>query len=119
VPEKKHDVEENCLVVERSKFSKHVMVSAGACYGGKGRLHFIKDKAKVNAKIYFETLLPRLVEDCKFVLPSGFSFQQDGAPAHAAKLAQVFLATNCSEFIDKGEWPPNSPDLNPPYVYPT
>jgi len=52
-----------------------------------------------------------------------FIFQQDGAPAHVAKLAQVFLATNCSELIDKDERPPNSPDLNPldiyMYMYPT
>jgi len=31
------------LVVERAKFAKHVMVPAGMCYGGKGRLHFIPD----------------------------------------------------------------------------
>jgi len=35
------------------------------------------------------------------------------APAHMAKLAQDWIATNCSEFIRKDEWPPNSPDLNP------
>jgi len=46
------------------------------------------------------------------VLPSGFIFQQDCAPAHTAKLAQDWIATNCSEFIGKDEWPPNSPDLN-------
>ena len=34
-------------------------------------------------------------------------------PAHTAKLAQDWIATNCSEFIGKDEWPPNSPDLNP------
>jgi len=28
-----------------------------------------------------------------------------------AKLAQDWIATNCSEFIGKDEWPPNSPDL--------
>ena len=60
---KKRDVHESRLVVERSKFAKHVMVSAGVCYGGKGRLHFIPDKAKVNAQLYIETLLPRLIED--------------------------------------------------------
>jgi len=26
------------------------MVSAGVCFGGKGRLHFVDEKAKVNAK---------------------------------------------------------------------
>ena len=110
---KKRDVDEHLLLAERAKFTKHVMVSAGVCYGGKGRLHFIPDKAKVNAKLYVESLLPRLIEDCKSVLPSGFIFQQDGAPAHTEKLAQDWIAINCSEFIGKDEWPPNSPDLNP------
>ena len=67
-------------MVERAKFVKHVMVSASVCYGGKGRLHFIPDSAKVNAKLYVETLLPRLIEDCKSALPTGFIFQQDGSP---------------------------------------
>jgi len=42
-----------------------------------------------------------------------FHFQQDAAPAHAAKLAQDWIASNCSEFSGKIEWPPNSPDVNP------
>jgi len=53
-----------------------------------------------------------LVQDCRSVLLSGFIFQQDGAPAHTAKVAQDWIATDCSEFIGKGEWLPNSPDLN-------
>jgi len=88
------------------------MVSVGICFGGKGSLHFIPDTAKVNAKLYFETLITELLQDCKSVLPSGFIFKQDGAPAHTAKLAQDWITTNCSEFIGKDEWPPNSPDLN-------
>jgi len=108
----KPDIDENCLVVERSKFAKHVMVSAGECCDGKGRLHVIPDKVKVNAKLCVETLLPRqarLIEDCKFVLPSNFIFQQNGTNAYTAKLAQDFIATNCSEFIDKDEWPTHLP----------
>jgi len=46
-------------------------------------------------------------------LRSGFIFQQDGAFAHTAKLPQNWIATNCSDFIGKDEWPPNSPDLIP------
>ena len=30
----------------------HVMVSVLVCFGGKGRLHLIPDKTKVNAKLY-------------------------------------------------------------------
>jgi len=76
-------------------------------------VHLIPYKTKVNAKLYVETLLPELVQDCRSVLPSGFIFQQDGAPAHTAKLAQDWIATKCIEFIGKDEWPSNSPDLNP------
>jgi len=98
--------------VEGAKFAKYVMVSVGVCYCGKGRLYFIPDKVKINGELYSEMLLPRLVEDCKSLLPSGFIFQQEGAPAHTAKLAQNWIATNCSDFIGKDEWPPNSLDLN-------
>jgi len=54
----------------------HIKVSAGVCFGRKERLHFIPDKTKVNAKLSVETLLPELVQDCRYVLPSGFIFQQ-------------------------------------------
>jgi len=91
----------------------HVVVSAGVCFDGKERLHFIPDKTKLNAKLYVETLLLELTQECRSVLPSGFIFQQDGAPAHTAKLGQDWIATNCSEFSGNDEWPPNSPDLSP------
>jgi len=94
------------------------MVSACVCLGGKGRLYLIPNKTKVNAKLYVETLLPELVEDCRSVMPSGFIFQQDGVPAHTAQLAQDWIATSCSEFVGKDEWPPNSPDLAQPFGLP-
>ena len=78
------------------------MVSAGVCFGGKGRFDLILNKTKLNAKLYVEILLPELVRDCRSVLPSGFIFQQDGAPAHTAKLVQDWIATNCSE--SQSEW---------------
>src|SRR5688572_5835508 len=37
-----------------------------------------------------ETLLPRLIEDCKFAVPTVFTFQQDGAPALAGYVL-IFL----------------------------
>ena len=72
----------------------HVMVSSGVCFGGKGRLHLILNKTKVNAKLYLEILLPELVQDWLI-------FLQDGATTHTAKLAQDWIATNCSEFTAK------------------
>uniref|UniRef100_A0A915E564 Tc1-like transposase DDE domain-containing protein n=1 Tax=Ditylenchus dipsaci TaxID=166011 RepID=A0A915E564_9BILA len=38
---------------------------------------------------------------------------QDGAPMHTATLTQDWLRRNFPNFIDKNEWPPRSPDLNP------
>jgi len=71
------NVNERRLVAERAEFAKHVTVSVGVCFGGQGKLHFIPDTAKVNAKLYVETLLTELVQDCRSVLPflpSGFIF---------------------------------------------
>jgi len=34
-------------------------------------------------------------------------------PAHTTMLARNWIAINCSDFIGKDEWAPNSPDLNP------
>jgi len=110
---RKRDVNPQRLLVERAKFSPSVMVSAGVCYGGKGRLHFVADKAKINADYYMTNLLPKLIEDCTEVAPRDFIFQQDSAPAHAARKTQEWLEQNTPDFITKDEWPPNSPDLNP------
>ena len=82
---KKADVKPTRLLVQREKFAKRVMVSAGVCFGGKGRLHFVQEKAKVDCAYYVGQLLPNLVDDCNHLLPTGFVFQQDGAPAHTAR----------------------------------
>ena len=54
-----------------------------------------------------------LVDNCIQLLPGGYIFQQDGAPAHAARATQNWLEINCPDLTDKDQWPPNSPDLNP------
>ena len=58
------------------------MVSAGVCYGGKGQLHFVEEKGKVDADYHVNKLLPNLVEDCRRILPDQFIYQQDGTPTH-------------------------------------
>src|SRR5690349_8551088 len=89
------------------------MVSAGVCYNDKGRLHFVPEEAKIKADYYVSNLLPELLEDSFEQVGNVFIFQQNGAPAHTAKHTQDFLLINCPDFIDKDEWPPNSPDLSP------
>jgi len=70
------NVDKRQLVAERAKFAKHVMVSAGVRFGGKGRLHFIPDKTEVNAQLYVETLLMELVQDCRSVCHLASSFNR-------------------------------------------
>ena len=89
------------------------MVSAGVCFDGKQRLHFIPDKTKVNAKLCVETLLPERTQECRSVLPSGFIFQQDVALAHMTKLAQDWIATKFQwrRMASKFAWPTMSGKL--------
>jgi len=89
------------------------VVSDGVCFCGKGRLHIADQSAKVDSAYFVGCLLPSLVDDCTRLLPGGYIFQQDGAPAHATHATQNWLQTNCPDFIAKDLWPPNSPDLNP------
>lgn len=69
----------------------------------------------MNAKNYLDEIL------VKELLPwatahfggSNWTFQQDSAPAHKAKLVQDWLKAHTNDFISPKEWPPYSPDLNP------
>lgn len=110
---KKRDISAERLLVQHSKFSQHVMVSAGVCFGGRGRLHFVPDKTKVNAGNYIANLLPSLIQDCHNLLQQDFVFQQDEAPAHTAHQTPEWLEAHCPDYVKKDQWPPNSPDLNP------
>jgi len=64
------------------------MVPAGVSFDEKERLHFVEEKAKINAKYYIDNLLPKLVEDVHALLGNNFVIQQDGAPAHGAMRTQ-------------------------------
>ena len=88
------------------------MVSAGVCFGGKGRLHFVDESAKVDSAYYrlavsFPVLSTTALDCCPAV--ARLFFQQDGAPAHTACATQNWLQINCPDFIAKDQWPPNSP----------
>jgi len=66
---KKSRVTASYLLVERAKFDLRVIVSAGVCFEGKGRLHFTEEKLKlVNAGYYMNDVLPKLVEDCHVMI---------------------------------------------------
>jgi len=86
---KKADVKR--LLAEHEKFAQHVMVSAGVCFGGKGRLHFVNESAKVDSAYYVGRLLPSLVDDCTRLLLSGNIFQLVPRRTGSKPTAQISL----------------------------
>lgn len=71
---------------------------------------------RLTASAYIEILESKLIPWVKTTFPHGnVVLQQDGAPAHTAKLTQEFLSSNATilGFWSKEKWPPYSPDANP------
>jgi len=79
---KNSDMVPSRLLVQRGKFAPHVTVSAGVSFEGNGRLHFVEEKAKINANYYINNLLPNLLKDADALLRNNFVSQKDGALAH-------------------------------------
>ena len=48
-----------------------------------------------------------------FSSKKAMTFVQDGAQAHTSKVTQTWCHKNLPKMIPKGDWPANSPDLNP------
>ncbi|PIC28734.1 hypothetical protein B9Z55_020552 [Caenorhabditis nigoni] len=101
--------------IHRASHPASIMVFGAVCYDGKCPLVFVEKGVQINQKYYVEEILE------KHVLPwaqkhfgqKKYIFQQDGAPAHTAKMAQKWCKDHFPAFIPKDEWPASSPDLNP------
>ena len=101
----------------------HVMMSHQAL----SDLHVVPQNTTVTGEYYRESILARECMDAmrrtssngsilqkKMVDdPSRAIFMQDGAPPHSARQMQKWCSEHFSGFWPKGEWPGNSPDLNP------
>jgi transposase len=101
--------------VKRSHGPGSVMVWAGVSWMGKAPLHFVEKGVKVSAKNYLSDVLESVVEPLNSTLFDGkpWTFQQDSAPAHKAKVVQTWLSNNVPDFMSTADWPSASPDLNP------
>jgi len=127
-------------------FGGSIMVAAIVCYDYKGPLFFfVNDPGNnktlkpfnLDKDVYINNLLPFWFDDLRNKgmiqgnkLVNGYLLQQDGAPAHTAKLSMEFLDENvglenvisrtakklppgdCREKI-RAQWPANSPDISP------
>ena len=113
--------------VLKVKFPARVMVWGMMSHRALSELHIIPQKQSVNAAYYRDDILGvtclnavsrysatgSIMERSMLVNMSDLLFMQDGAPAHTAKTTQEWCGNNFPRFWKKGEWPANSPDLNP------
>lgn len=91
------------------------LVTVWAAVNADFRSLFVDEGVKINAALYRE-------QDLEAVLKpwtrqeygnTPYTFQQDSAPAHKARVNQEWLRDNIPHFISAAEWPPSSPDANP------
>lgn len=101
--------------VGRNQHPPQVMVWAAATANGRSPIVFIDPGVKVNATYYREKVLEAALKPWareQFRLRP-WTFQQDSAPAHKARVNQDWLKNNVPNFISHTEWPSKSPDANP------
>ena len=75
---RKRYVNPQCISVQRATFSVSLVVSAVVSYGGKGSIHLLAEKTKINADFCSNNLLPELIENCNNSTLNAFIFQQYG-----------------------------------------
>ncbi|CAF1508948.1 unnamed protein product [Adineta ricciae] len=97
---------------QKRKFPQKVMVWLGVCSKGVTPL-VILDKGSVDHERYIKEVLPVALKYGNKIFGDDWIYQQDGATAHTHDLTQKWCKDNFPSFLDKGHWPPNSPDLNP------
>ena len=96
----------------RALFPKGLMVWGGVTAKAKTPLVFIDKNVKINAKVYQNKVLHKVVIPLQRKNPQ-MIFQQDWAPAHRAKSTMALMRRKLPSHLTRKEWPSNSPDLNP------
>lgn len=99
----------------RRQAPAQLMVWAAVTATGRSPLVIMEPNVKINAKVYQEKVLEGVLKPWaqKHFGSEPFTFQQDSAPSHKARINQQWLRENVPHFISTEQWPASSPDLNP------
>jgi transposase len=96
------------FTIPTMKHPQKIMVWGCFSAHGRGSIYFLQANETVTAKKYIEILQSKLPQVMN--IHNVGCFQQDGAPAHTAKIVKEWLRDHDIDVLD---WPGNSPDLNP------
>jgi len=100
-------------IVTRRQYPQSVMVFGGICATGKTPLIFVTKGIKINKDVYCNILKTSVLPWAQqHFRNQHWTFQQDSAPAHKAKITQEWCQANFPDFVTSQQWPPYSPDLN-------
>jgi inhibitor of nuclear factor kappa-B kinase subunit alpha len=108
-------IPERVRTVQRFQKPGSAMVWGAVSSRGKFPLVFVESGVKINAAYYREEILEGCLKaEAQRVFGQGqWTFQQDSAPAHKAKVVQDWCRAQIPDFISSSESSPSSPDLNP------
>lgn len=109
------NISNNVKFFEKSKFSAKLMVWIAISEAGHSVPYFHLSKGAINKNIYInECLKKRLIPFLRKVHPDeNILFWPDLASCHYAKDTIRFIEENNIPFVNKGNNPPNVPELRP------
>jgi inhibitor of nuclear factor kappa-B kinase subunit alpha len=109
------DIPEEMRTVPRFQSPSSFMVWAAVSAQGKFPLVFVERGVKVNGNYYQREILQKIVKPAgkRIFKNQQWTFQQDSAPAHSAKINQTWCEVNLPDFINSSEWPPSFAGLEP------
>jgi histone H3/H4 len=112
---------ENVPQIIKKKFKalhpKKIMFAAGICARGPTKMYSIPQNTKMNRWVFIEKVLKPIVEkDIPRLYPGEehkVVVHFDSASSHVAEDTYQWLRDNHVNFIHKGKWLANSPDVSP------
>ena len=113
----RQEANENDGLFKTRKFPFKVIVWVGITNNGKCKCVVLPPKTTYDAKFYCENVLPIVQRDGTKLIGPDFTFQQDGATCHTAKVTMETIKNMGFSIIRPDRWPANSPDLKSLYYF--